>query len=301
MTGEFLHALLSGCKVTFYDDGFNPKRLLSVMKQRKCTVMCGTPTMLYNLSVFRKQQDEISINKIVVSGESLLPQIADRLLECFPGVDFYNVFGLTEASPRVAYLEPALFQSKQGSVGLPLKSVTVNICSEDGSTAETGQIGELMVAGPNVMLEYWRDKQLTHSKLVNGYLRTGDLAYKDEDGFLFIVGRMDQMIIRGGMNIYPQEIENALLECAEIKEIAAWGRSNPKYGQQVCIACVPQVKGQLNNGDILAICRKKLEPYQWPDEIAIVDHLPRNASGKLLRKELYSAMCDLEDRHEKLH
>jgi len=228
MTGEFLHGLLSGSRITFYSEDFSPRRLLRFMEKIKCTTMCGTPTLFYHLGLHKKNLSLPDLNKIVVSGEGLLPQVAEKLLSSFPNTDFFNVYGLTEASPRVSYLEPKYFSSKVGSVGLPLRSVNIKIVDEDGKQLQAQEKGEIIVKGPNIMQGYWGDIEQTENVIKKSWLHTKDIGYFDEDGFLYVVGRKDHMIIRAGMNIYPQEIENTLLQDEAIKEIMAWGEPDPK-------------------------------------------------------------------------
>jgi len=283
MTGELLYALMSGCKITFYNEAFSPRRLLQIMDRVKCTAMCATPTLFYHLGIHKKNIALKELNKIVVSGECLLPQVADKIIEAFPDASFFNVYGLTEASPRVSYLEPEYFRAKIGSVGKPLKNVAIKIVDDIGRQLPDKGVGEIIVKGPNVMQGYWRDEEQTKRKLRDSWLFTGDSGYFDEEGFLYVLGRKDHMIIRAGMNIYPQEIENVLLQNEKIKEVMAWGEPDPKYGQKICIVYVPENINDIDETCIMEICRKMLQPYQWPDEIYISDKLTRNASGKIVR------------------
>jgi long-chain acyl-CoA synthetase len=283
MTGEFFHALLHGSKITFYSDAFSPKRLLAFLSANQCSVMCATPTLFYHLAMNKRKTELPYLRKVTVSGECLNPQVAEKLLEAFPHVEFLNVYGLTEASPRVSHLDPEYFVQKIGSVGIPLNSIAAKIVAEDGSAAPYNEIGELLIKGPNVMMGYWRDEELTSKKVVDGWLHTGDLAKMDEDGFLYIIGRKDHMIIRAGVNIYPQDIENNLLKDKRIKEIMVWGEPDTQSGQRICAAVVAQDSTNLSVKDFIGICRNLLESYMWPDEVMMVDALPRNASGKVVR------------------
>jgi long-chain acyl-CoA synthetase len=283
MTGEFLHALMHGSRITFYNEAFSPKRLLTFLEASRCSVMCATPTLFYHLAINKRKTELPSLRKITVSGECLLPQVAEKLISAFSSVEFLNVYGLTEASPRVSHLDPEFFIKKVGSVGIPLNSVKVKIVNEEGTEMLNGEIGELLVRGPNVMMGYWKDEDLSAKKIVNGWLHTGDLARLDEGGFIYIIGRKDYMIIRAGVNIYPQEIENSLLKNDSIKEIMIWGEPDPISGQRICAALVPHEGVKLTVKEFMLICRNCLEPYKWPDEVMIMDALPRNASGKLMR------------------
>jgi len=283
MTGEFLHGLMHGAKITFYNEAFSPRRLLAFLAEKACTTMCATPTLFYHLAMNKRKVELPALRKVVVSGECLNPQVAEQILISFPGVRFFNVYGLTEASPRVCHLDPEYFMAKIGSVGVPLKSVSIRVMDEDGGETVRGEIGELLVQGPNVMRGYWKDDTLTAQKIVDGWLHTGDMCRQDEDGFLFIIGRKDHMIIRAGVNIYPQDIENTLLKDVAFKEVMVWGETDANYGQRICAAFVPASEAALSNADIIGICRQRLDAYKWPDEVFVVASLPRNASGKVMR------------------
>ena len=283
MTGEFFHALLHGSKITFYSDPFSPKRLLAFLAANQCTVMCGTPTLFYHMALNKRKTELPYLRKITVSGECLNPEVADKLLEVFPHASFWNVYGLTEASPRVSHLDPEFFSLKIGSVGVPLNHVKAKVVNDQGCEMPRNEIGELMIHGPNVMKGYWCEEELTAQKIVDGWLYTGDLARMDEDGFIYIIGRKDDMIIRAGVNIYPQDIENSLLRDSAIKEVMVWGETAAVSGQRICAAVVPHDHSEMTAKRFLSICREHLEPYQWPDEMMLMEALPRNASGKIMR------------------
>lgn len=283
MTGEFLHALMHGSAITFYSEAFSPRRLLAFLADKGCTTMCATPTLFYHLAMNKKSVQLPNLKKVVVSGECLNPQVASKIISVFEDVNFFNVYGLTEASPRVCHLDPQFFAAKIGSVGIPLNSVEIKVVDEAGQPTKPQEIGELFVKGPNVMLGYWKDEQLTAQKIVDGWLHTGDMSLLDDEGFLYVIGRKDHMIIRAGVNIYPQDIENTLLKEDIFKEVMVWGESDANYGQRICAAIVSSTEVKITPSDVIAICRKRLEAYKWPDEVMIVDSLPRNASGKVMR------------------
>lgn len=284
MTGEFLHGLMHNARITFYSEAFQPRRLLAFLVEKECTTMCATPTLFYHLAMNKRSVVLPKLSKVVVSGECLNPQVAETILKAFPGVSFFNVYGLTEASPRVCHLDPAYFPLKIGSVGIPLNSVKIRLVDDEGEPTPAGEIGELLVQGPNVMVGYWKDKLLTSQRIVDGWLHTGDMSRLDEEGFLYVVGRKDHMIIRAGVNIYPQDIENTLLKDGAFKEVMVWGEEDPNYGQRICAAFVPNSDGAMTSADVIKICRKLLDAYKWPDEVLLVEALPRNASGKVMRR-----------------
>jgi long-chain acyl-CoA synthetase len=282
ITGELLYGLSQGAKISFYDGPFSPFRLISCLKTAQPTVLCTTPTIVYQMMNTNRKHFSEKLSKLVISGECLHESMLDKLPDCFGPIEFYNVYGLTEAAPRVSYLKGEYFLKKKGSVGIPLHNVSIKIVSKDHLEVSCREIGEVLVQGPNVMKGYWKNDTYTHSKMKNQWLHTGDMGYWDEDGFLYIIGRMDDMMIRGGVNISPTEVEEVLLSHPCIDEAMVWGESDPLYGQRICAA----VSGNpgITNELVMEICKEKLEPYQWPDAVEIVDSLPKGVTGKVIKK-----------------
>lgn len=223
LTGEFLISLMNGLHIVFYDGEFNPTRLIQTIRKHKITVMGATPTIFYHISnIVKRQKEKLPLKTVAVSGECMTEVVAKQIKNILPDAAIYNVYGLTEASPRVSYLPPEYFDEYPLSVGIPLKSVSVKIAN-----------GELFVKGKSVMKGYYNDKSATDKAIQNRWLHTGDIATIDENGFISIKSRKDNMIIRGGMNIYPQEIENALLQDNRIKEALAFGVYDKAIGQRI--------------------------------------------------------------------
>lgn len=270
LMGEFLMALTRGTDVLFLNQDFHPVTLLKAIRKYQITVFCATPTILYYLcSIIRKTGEMLSVKMIVVSGECMMKHVAEHLRECFPFTDIYHVYGLTEAGPRVSYLSPELFDRKPLSVGQPLKSVQIKI--EDG---------ELLVQGRSIMKGYYQNPELTKKVLKDGWLHTGDMAEIDESGCITIKSRRDDLIIRGGMNIYPQEIENVLKQEEGIADVLVFGVKDETVGEKIYLKVVTNT---LSKSQIFICCRNLLPSYQLPDFIEIVEEIPRNASGKVLR------------------
>lgn len=281
LTGEFLISLLKGCSLVFDSSPFNPIRILGVIRRCSITVMCGTPTLFYHLSeIAARQREPLPIRTIAVSGECMTAAAAGRMREAFPDARIYNVYGLTEASPRVSYLPPEEFDGCPLSVGYPLRSVAAKIVDATGKPLPPGEVGELLLRGPSVMRGYYRNPPATQKALDSGWLHTGDLACIDEKGRLTIKSRKDNLIIRAGMNIYPQEIENALKADPRVSEALAYGIRNDDVGQRIGLKVAAE---DLDRGQLFELCRQKLAPYQMPDQLEIVRSLPKNASGKILR------------------
>lgn len=283
LTGDFLYGLLSGARIVFDTEPFMARRLLAFMERHRISVYSSTPTIFYQLALDKSAIRPSSLRLAQIGGEYLHRQVAQTIAERFSDMDIYCIYGLTEASPRVSYVSLQQYVEKTGCIGLLLPSMEAFIADHSGEPLAAGEIGELVVKGPNVFLGYWEDEALTHRKLRNGWLYTGDMAYKGPEGCYYTAGRKDDMIIRAGMNIYPKEIEHPLVEDFRIREAYAFGVPNPRYGQQIHVRVVSQEGQSLTKADVMDICRSKLGSYQYPDVIEIVAEIPRSATGKSLR------------------
>lgn len=269
LTGELLISLIKGLQISFFLEGFIPQRILSVAKDKKITVLCGTPTLFYHLAALNlKSKSSLSLRIIVVSGECMTQKAAESIRRSFANSKIYNVYGLTEASPRACYLLPEEFDLTPLSVGVPLASLEAKI--EDN---------ELLLKGGSIMRGYYNDPNATSKAIRNGWLYTGDIAECDEQGRVYIKCRRDNMIIRSGMNIYPQEIENALKQDERIRDVMALGVRKDTVSEEIHIKVVTE----LNKSEVFDVCRKCLATYQLPDVIDIVEEIPKNASGKVIR------------------
>lgn len=269
LTGEFLISLSKGLRISFMTEGFVPAKILKMAKETGVTTLCGTPTLLYHLSgMSLKSKEPLVLKNIAVSGECMTQTVAQIMRKAFPNTDIYNVYGLTEASPRVSYLPPCEFDIRPTSVGVPLDSLKAKLVDN-----------ELLIKGKSVMKGYYNNPTATEKAKQDGWLHTGDVAEMDNQGRIYIKCRKDNMIIRAGMNIYPQEIENALKENENISDVLAYGVKNDTVSEKIHI----KVVSSLSKAEIYNICKQKLLSYELPDVIEIVDEIPKNASGKVIR------------------
>lgn len=270
LVGEYLTALTKGLDIVFLNNGFNPVKTAAAVKEWNISVMCGTPTLFYHiLNAAKRNPEPLALRTIAVSGECMKESAAEIMLSCLPETRIFNVYGLTEAGPRVSYLPPEMFKEHFSSVGMPLDGTSVKV-----------ENGELLVQSESLMLGYYGDSEQTQKALRGGWLHTGDMA-EIRDGLIYILGRKDDLIIRGGMNIYPLEIENALRKDPRISDALAYGISDGAVTQR--IGLMAEAQG-IELEELVKICRKLLPSYQYPDEISLVDELPRNASGKVQRR-----------------
>jgi long-chain acyl-CoA synthetase len=223
--------------------------------------------------------------RLFVSGAAQLPGVTlakfDRKFH-FPLLEGY---GLSEASPVVSF-NPIRGVRKAGSVGLPLPDVGVKIFDDHGRELPPGQVGEIVVRGPNVMQGYYNQPEETAATLRDGWLHTGDMGRKDDDGYIYIVDRRKEMLLVRGMNVYPREIEEVLYQFPNVREAAVVAKVDEKRGE-VPIAFVSPANGAtLEPNEILRFCRDRLADYKLPREIRVVDALPRTATGKIAKLEL---------------
>ncbi|MEW9700451.1 class I adenylate-forming enzyme family protein [Paenibacillus sp. SI8] len=288
MTGELLYGLIEGARLTFYTDAFVPRRMLAFMELHGITQFGTTPTVMYQLALDKSDYRLPHLRQVALMGEYLHHQVACKIKDKWPHVTFFMMYGQTEAAPRITYLPACHFAEKDGCIGIPLPSLDIRIVDEQGADRQQGQVGELLVKGPNIFHGYWAQPELTASKLREGWLHTGDMVCEGEDGYLYMAGRKDDMIIRAGMNIYPIEIEEVLLKDSRIREAVAFGIPDPKYGHKLHVSIVPEIEDDLRPIDVLELCKKHLAPYQVPDVVQIVKEIVRNESGKTIRKQVVS-------------
>lgn len=266
IVGELLYALRVGLDINFYEEAFMPKRLISFCAENDIDVLCGTPTMYRALARADKEK-KFPVKTAAISGEILTEQAAREIAAAFPHTDFYNVYGLTEHGPRVSALLPQEFDSRPNSVGKPLCGVETDI-----------KDGELIIRSPCVMKGYYADDAQTNQKKKNGWLYTGDRAHFDGDGYLYIDGRKDGMLIRGGINVYPEEIEAAACSYSGVNDCSVCGKESA-YGTVICL----QYEGDAEPQEVRKFLLKELNPNLVPNTIERVPALPRTASGKKVR------------------
>lgn len=281
LTGEFLTALVKGVKIRFYSGTFNPAVVLKMLKTYGITTFCGTPTLLSMMARFKRGTDEDFLQHICISGECMSMETGLHISEAFPHADIYHIYGLTEACPRVSYLPPSKFKEHADCVGVPLRSISLKILSPEGFPVNANEIGTLWVKGDNVMVGYYNNPEKTAKVLNDGWLCTGDLALFTEEGLLKIKGRSDDLIIKAGMNIYPQEIESALKLDYRVKDVYVRGYTDDKLGVQIEL----NITGDFSDiSEVKDVCRCNLSAYQIPTRINLLDEIPKNGSGKIIRR-----------------
>jgi fatty-acyl-CoA synthase len=281
-----LLAWWKGARVVL-EASFDAGRTLELIAAARVTTMMGVPAnylFMANEPAFAGA-DLSSLRRAVVGGAPM----PEPLLETWHerGVEIVQGYGLTEAAPNVLCLPPEDAARKRGFAGKPYPHVDVALRdAESGRLLEGSGEGELVVRGPNVFAGYWRDPEATAAVFADGWLLTGDLAARDEEGYYRIVGRLKDLVISGGENVYPAEIENVLHEHAAVAEAAVVGVPDERWGE-ACLAFVVLAAGaDAGEDELLAFCRERLARYKVPREVRFVERLPRNALNKVAKDEL---------------
>jgi fatty-acyl-CoA synthase len=202
------------------------------------------------------------------------------------GVEVAQGYGMTETSPSSVFIDPADAIRKIGSAGKPVLHTEVRIVRDDGTDAGPGEVGELWTRGPNVTPGYWNKPEATASSFQDGWLKTGDAARTDDEGFIYIVDRWKDMYISGGENVYPAEVENVLYQLPEVAEAAVIGVPSDKWGESGMAVLVLKPGSELDRGRVIGHCVERLAKFKVPAHVEVIDALPRNATGKVLKREL---------------
>lgn len=283
LTGEFLTALTSGAELVFCSERFNPIQLVRLLQEEHITVLGATPSLYNIISRLVRNSSVLRLNKLVISGECMSEAIGKRIRDAFPNADIYHVYGMTEAAPRLLYLPPEEFDFTPDHVGIPLNSVSIKIINKSGFPATTNEDGILYVKGKNIMLGYYNATELTNKVLREGWLCTGDIASMNKNGRIKIKGRADNMIIRAGMNIYPQEIEAELKKDPRTQEVLVYGKTDKN--REITQIALKIVGDFQNSKEVKEMCIKLLPSYQIPEIIDLVNMIEKNASGKIIRNQ----------------
>ncbi|MEU5540950.1 long-chain fatty acid--CoA ligase [Streptomyces sioyaensis] len=272
---------------------FSGRAALALMTEHRCTVFMGVPTMYFRLLDAVAQGDQVPRLDRVYSGGSALPvKTLDDVRSAF-GCPVYEGYGMTETSCSVAYHYPGL-TFRSGTVGVPITGITVGIARPNADRIDllpVGEVGEIVVRGPNVMAGYLGRPDMTAEVLIDGWFLTGDLGRLDGDGYLSVVGRKKDLILRGGYNVYPREIEEILVGHPAVAQVAVIGVPHPERGEEVWAIVVPARPEDATSGseqEIIEWCKQRLAAYKYPRRVEFIDALPMGSSGKVLKRMLVS-------------
>lgn len=266
---------------------FDALHAAQLIESCKINVFAGVPTMYYGLLNHPAiESEQLASLQLCLSGGASMPEEVMRRFDKKFGVDLIEAYGLSETSP-VASCNPLGGGKKVGSVGVPIWGVSFRLIDENGQViTEVDKAGELCIKGHNVMKGYWRKPEATAEVLQNGWFRSGDIATRDSEGFYRLVDRKKDLIIRGGFNIYPREIEEHLYAHPAVMEAAVVGMSHEEYGEEVYGFVVLRPGVSASEGDLYSYCKERLAAYKYPRHIRLVDQLPKGPTGKILKRVL---------------
>jgi len=266
---------------------FDPDNALQIIERDGVTLFQGVPTM-YNAMLHSQSCDsaDCSSLRICISGGAAMPAELMRAFEEKFGCIILEGYGLSETSPVASFNHPDK-ERKPGSIGTPIEGVEMQVWDDDGNELPQGEVGEIVIRGHNIMKGYWnRDDANKEAITDDGWFRTGDMAKVDEDGYFFIVDRKKDLIIRGGYNVYPREIEEVLYEHPQIQEAAVVGVPHDELGEEVGAAVVLKQGESLEADELKSYVKEQVAAYKYPRKVWFVDELPKGPTGKILKREI---------------
>jgi long-chain acyl-CoA synthetase len=264
---------------------FDARTALAVLTTTKATVFAGVPTM-YSAFLGLPDAPAVPHLRVCISGGAALPvEVLHQFEERF-GSTVLEGYGLSETSP-VASFNRLDRDRKPGSIGTPVTGVEMRVVDQTGRPVVTGEVGEIAIRGHNVMKGYWRKPDETAEVLdADGWFRTGDIGKVDEDGYYFVVDRKKDLVIRGGFNIYPREIEEVLYEHPAVAEAAVVGIPHPELGEEVAAVVTLKPEAHASEDELRGFVKRQVAPYKYPRVVHIVDALPKGPTGKILKTEI---------------
>lgn len=265
-------------------DKFNIEEVFKAIEEEKSCILYLVPTMVNRLveRATVKPPKRSGVRFCISGGASLPVEILYRFEKLF-NATIYESYGLTECSPTCVE-NPFAQKPRPGSIGLPIPPFKARLVDDDDRDVPQGEVGELLISGPAVMREYLHQPEATEKTLKGGWLHTGDLARMDEDGFIYIVDRKKDLIIRGGYNVYPREIEEVLYTIEDVAEAAVIGIPHQDLGEEVSAVVVLRKGSKLTAEEIKQYIKDRVAPYKYPRVVKIMDELPKTSTGKILKR-----------------
>ena len=264
---------------------FHPVKIWEVFAEERISVTLAVPAMLnFMLSTYNKESHDISHLRWVMSGAAPVPVPLIKAYEAM-GIEIHQVYGLTETCGPGCLISPDDALTRAGSTGKTFFHTEVRVVNEQGEDCGPDEPGEVIISGPHVMIGYWNRPDATAEAIVDGWLRTGDVAIMDGDGFIYIQDRIKDMIISGGENVYPAEIENVLMAMEGVADAAVIGIASEKWGESP-LAVIVRASENVTAEDVIAHCDGKLARFKMPKAVEFTDVIPRNPTGKILKRVL---------------
>jgi long-chain acyl-CoA synthetase len=288
-----LNAGFNACATIILQRRFEPEQVLKTIAAEGVTMLFGVPTVFIKLLNMDTSGYNLESIRYYFTAAAPMPiEVAQQWQEKY-GVVIYEGYGLTETSPFACYNHGLKY--KLGSIGAPIENVEMKIANLNGREVQPGELGEIIVRGPNVMLGYWNRPSETAQVLKNGWFHTGDIGRMDEDGYFYLVDRLKDMINISGFKVYPAEVENVLYTHPAIAECAVYGVPDPVKGEIVKASILLKAGVVITEAEVMSFCSEKMAAYKIPRDIKFIDSIPKNATGKvlkrLLRKEEHVQGC----------
>jgi acyl-CoA synthetase (AMP-forming)/AMP-acid ligase II len=284
---------------------FSPELLLDTIERDHVSHVLLVPTMIQKLIAhpsMRQRRDLSSLKTIVYGASPISESVLAHAMDALPGVDFVEAYGMTELGP-LATINPAYYHTPEGrklgklhSAGRASFCVEVRIVDRDGREVPRGTVGEVVVRGPNVMQGYWNQPEATAAALRDDWMHTGDGAYMDQDGFIFVIDRLKDMIISGGENVYSAEVENVLAQHPAVAACAVIGVPSPEWGEAVHAFVVRKDQHDVSADELVAHCKGMIAGYKCPRSVDFLEALPLSGAGKVLKTQLREPFWSGRDR-----
>ncbi len=269
---------------------FDAEQVVDEIERSRVTTVWTAPAMVRAVLDVPgvSERDLSSVRVLIAGGEKMPVPYIERLRSTFPSAWFADAYGLTETVSGDTFLDPGSTLSKLGSVGRPCQYLELDIWDEQGESVAPGERGEVVLRGPKVFQGYWRDPDATSAAFAGGWFHTGDIGVTDDDGYLYIVDRLKDMIVSGGENIASSEVERVLYEHEAVVEAAVVGRPDDRWGEVPVAYVVVSSEANATPEELIDHCRGQLARFKVPKQVMFVDALPRNPSGKVLKRDLRS-------------
>ncbi|HUL21688.1 MAG TPA: AMP-binding protein [Thermodesulfobacteriota bacterium] len=277
----------SGMSVSVIDE-MKPKKILDAVQNHRITYLPGTPSifqLILNIPHWERY-DCSSLRVISMMGTVVPEQLMKELGERYPHLQPVQGYGATETSPLLTHTHLKDAPRKMASVGKAAPRAELKVIGQDGKEVEVGQIGEIIARGPQIMKGYFKDPKATAEKIKDGWYHTGDLGRFDEEGYLYVLGRADDMVISGGLNVYPSEVETVLLNHSKVQEAAVVGIPDPSRGQVLRAIVVLKHGETATHQEILSFCKERLASFKMPRQLEFKDSLPKLSTGKIDKRQL---------------
>jgi acyl-CoA synthetase (AMP-forming)/AMP-acid ligase II len=281
-------SLIAAGATTIIHRGFDAAAVVDELERSRVTTVWLAPAMVNAIMALPdvEKRDLSSVRIIINGGEKMPIPLIERIQRTFPSAWFADAYGLTETVSGDTFLDRSSIMTKLGSVGRPCLYLELDVWDEVGRSVPPGESGEIVVRGPKVFKGYWRDSEATEQAFAGGWFHTGDVGVRDDDGYLWIVDRVKDMIVSGGENIAGSEVERVLYEHESVLEAAVVGRTDERWGEVPVAFVVRRPGAEVTSDELLEHCRTQLARFKVPKAVTFLDALPRNPSGKVLKREL---------------